>query len=136
VRLTLALLARYAEVEPDSGLLNLTGGGVDVFGLRHLPAEFSLACALQFRFAEDEAGKAFKVRLATLDPQIQPVGSPTEFEITPQLGEFHAAGWHGRYTVAGTVTIAVDSPGTHSISITIDDEVAGDIPFQVFRPDH
>jgi hypothetical protein len=45
VKLTLALLARYAEVDPDSGLLNLTGGGVDVFGMTRLPAEFTMACA-------------------------------------------------------------------------------------------
>ena len=49
MKLSLALLARYAEVEPESGLLNLTGGGVDVFGLRRLPAQFPIACALQFR---------------------------------------------------------------------------------------
>jgi hypothetical protein len=93
VKLTLALLARYAEVDPESGLLNLTGGGVDVFGLKRLPAEFPMAIALQFRYPEAEAERTFQVALITLDPQIQPVGRPTDFEITPHLGAYHAEGW-------------------------------------------
>jgi len=133
VKLTFALLARYAEIDPDSGLLNVTGGGIDVFGLERLPAEFPIAFALQFRYPEHEAGQAFQITLATLDPQIQPVGEPTDFEITPQLGEYHADGWQGIYAVAGTVILAVESAGTHSISIKIDGALAGDIPFQVFR---
>jgi hypothetical protein len=133
VKLTFALLARYAEIDPDSGLLNVTGGGIDVFGLERLPAEFPIAFALQFRYPEPEAGRTFQIALATLDPQIQPVGEPADFEITPHLGEYHADGWQGIYAVAGTVTLAVESPGTHSISIKIDGAVAGDIPFQVFQ---
>jgi hypothetical protein len=132
VKLTLALLARYAEVDPESGLLNLTGGGVDIFGLKRLPAEFPMAYALRLRYPEAEAGQIFQIALAILDPQIQPVGKPTDFEITPRLGEYHADGGHGTYTIAGTVTLAVESPGMHSISITIDGAIAGDIPFQVF----
>lgn len=133
MKLALALLARYAEVDPESGLLNLTGGGVDVFGLKRLPAEFPMAVALQFRYPEAEAEKTFRIALITLDPQIQPVGQSTDFEITPHLGAYHAEGWQGVYTVTGVVTLAVESPGAHSISIKIDDAVAGDIPFQVFR---
>jgi hypothetical protein len=133
VKLTLALLARYAEVDPGNGLLNVTGGGIDVFGLERLPAEFPIAFALQFRYPEPEAGQAFQITLATLDPQIQPIGEPTNFEITPQLGRYHADGWQGIYAVAGTLILPVESPGTHSISIKIDGALAGDIPFQVFQ---
>lgn len=133
MKLALALLARYAEVDPDSGLLNVTGGGIDVFGLEHLPAEFPIAFALQFRYPEHETRQAFQITLATLDPQIQPVGDPTDFEITPQLGRYHADGWQGIYAVAGTAILAVESPGTHSISIKIDGALVGDIPFQVFQ---
>jgi hypothetical protein len=84
VKLALALLARYAEVDPDSGLLNVTGGGIDVFGLQRLPAEFPIAFALQFRYPESEAGRAFQIALATLDPQIQLIGEPTDFQGRPQ----------------------------------------------------
>ena len=133
MKLTFALLARYAEIDPDSGLLNVTGGGIDVFGLDRLPAEFPIAFALQFRYPEHEAGQTFHIALATLDPQIQPVGEPTHFEITPHLGEYHADGWQGIYAVAGTVILAVEAPGTHSIGIRIDGALAGDIPFQVFQ---
>lgn len=133
MKLTFALLARYAEVDPESGLLNLTGGGIDVFGLKRLPAEFPIAFALQFRYPEPEAEKTFQIAMATLDPQIQPVGKSTDFQITPHLGEYHADGWNGIYTVAGAVTLAVEVPGTHSISVKIDGAVAGDIPFQVFH---
>jgi hypothetical protein len=132
VKLTLALLARYAEVDPDSGLLNLTGGGLDVFGVKRLPVEVSLACALRFLFREVEAGQAFQVALVTLDPQLERVGQPTEFEITPSLGEYHVEGGHGTYTVAGAVTLVVEAAGLHSINITIDGASAGNIPFQVF----
>jgi hypothetical protein len=135
VKLTLALLARYAEVDPESGLLNLTGGGLDIFGVKRLPTEFTIASALRFRFPEDEAGRRFKIVLATLDPEIQPVGKPTDFEITPRLGEYHAEGGHGTYTVAGAMTLVVEAPGMHSINITIDEAVAGDIPFRVFLAD-
>ncbi len=133
MKLTFALLARYAEVDPESGLLNVTGGGLDVFGLKHLPAEFSVAFALQFRYPEHEAGQSFRIALATLDPQIQPVGESTDFEITPHLGEYHADGWQGIYAVAGAVTLAVEAPGTHSVNVKIDGALAGDIPFQVFQ---
>jgi hypothetical protein len=90
-----------------------------------------VACALRFRYPEAEAGRTFQVTLSTLDPQIEPVGKPSEFKITPRLGEYHVEGGHGTYTVAGAVTLAVESAGIHSISITIDGAVAGDIPFQV-----
>jgi hypothetical protein len=106
---------------------------VDVFGLERLPAAFPMAFALQFRYPESEADKTFQVSMATLDPQIQPVGKPTDFEITPHLGKYHADGWNGIYTVAGAVTLAVEVAGTHSISVKIDGVVAGDIPFQVFH---
>ena len=131
MKLTFALLARYAEIEVEGGLLNLTGGGIDVFGVKSFPAEFTVAFALQFRYPEDESGKAFNVSLATLDAQLQPVGKPTDFEITPRLGVHHADGWQGIYAVAGAVTILVESPGPHSISLTIDGLVGGDIPFQI-----
>jgi hypothetical protein len=133
VKLTFGLLARRAEIDPESGLFDIAGGGVDVFVLERLPAEFPVAFALQFGYPELEAGRAFQITVATLGPQIQLVGEPTDFEITPQLGEYHADGWQGIYAVAGTVILAVESPGTHSVSIKIDGAVAGDIPFQVFQ---
>jgi hypothetical protein len=68
-----------------------------------------------------------------------PKALPTEFtvacalfEITPKLGTYHIEGGHGTYTVAGAVSLAVESVGLHSISVGIDGAVAGDIPFQVF----
>ncbi len=73
--------------------------------------------------------------MATLDPQLQVVGKPTNFEITPHLGAFHVEGGLGTFTVTGAVTLAVESVGLHSISITIDDAIAGDIPFQVLLSD-
>lgn len=135
MKLTLALLARYAEVDPDSGLLNLTGGGVDVFGMKRLPAEFTMACALRFLYREVESGQTFQVALATLDPQLQIVGKPTDFQITPHLGAFHVEGGLGTFTITGAVTLAVKSVGLHNISITIDGAIAGDIPFQVLLSD-
>jgi hypothetical protein len=133
VKLTLALLARYAEVEPESGLLNLTGGGLDVFGLKSLPAEFELACAMRFLFREVEADHPFRVTLVTLGPDLAPVGAQSDFEIVPRLGEYHIEGGLGTYTVAGALTLRVVSPGMHTINIAIDDATAGSIPFQVFR---
>jgi hypothetical protein len=135
VKLTLALLARYAEVDPESGLLNLTGGGVDVFGIKRVPTEFTMACALRFLYREVESGQTFQVTLATLDPQLQLVGKPTDCEITPHLGAFHVEGGLGTFTVTGAVTLAVESVGLHSISIAIDGAIAGDIPFQVLLSD-
>ncbi|HEV7942862.1 MAG TPA: hypothetical protein VGP17_08695 [Solirubrobacteraceae bacterium] len=132
MKLTLALLARYAEVEPEGGLLNLTGGGLDVFGVPKLPEEFPLAFALRFLYREVEAGQAFQVVLATLDPELQPVGQPTNFEIAPHLTPYHVEGGHGTYAVAGTVMLRVEVEGLHSINITIDGSSVGDIPFQVF----
>jgi len=59
------------------------------------------------------------------------VGKSTDFEITPDLGEYHADGWQGIYAVAGVVTIRIESPGPHSISLKVDGHVGGDIPFQI-----
>ncbi|HEV3320605.1 MAG TPA: hypothetical protein VG147_00255 [Solirubrobacteraceae bacterium] len=73
--------------------------------------------------------------MATLDPQLQLVGKPTDFEITPHLGALHVEGGLGTFTVTGAITLAVKSVGLHSISITIDGAIAGDIPFQVLSSD-
>jgi hypothetical protein len=131
VRVTAALLARYAEVEPDTGMFNIIGGGVDGFGVPTLPIEFPMPFALQLRFAESEAGTPREITLLTRDPQLREVGEPTTFEITPTLGEDHAEGWEGIFSVAGAVTLYVEEPGTHSIGIQIDGAESGDIPFQV-----
>jgi len=90
VKVTLALLARYAEVDPDSGLLNIVGGSVDVFGVARLPVEFPMGFALQFRYPQAESGLTREIRFATLDPALELVGQSTTFEVTPQLSEFHA----------------------------------------------
>ena len=47
MKVHLAVFARYAETEPDSGTLNLTGGGIDVFGVDSLPVEFPVYIALR-----------------------------------------------------------------------------------------
>jgi hypothetical protein len=132
VKLAYALLAKYAEIDPNSGLLNVVSGGIDVFGLKHLPASFPAAFALQFRFPESEAGKTFKIEMGVRDPQLQPIGQPTDFEVTPALGEYHADGSHGIYAIAGSVTLLAESVGAHLVWIEIDGAIAGDIPFQVF----
>ena len=135
MKLTFALLARYAEIDPESGLLNVTGGGIDVFGVKHLPASFPMPFVLQFRYPEAEAGQAFTITMGTFDSALELVGEQTDFEITPNLGEYHAEGSHGIYAVAGTVQLAVESVGAHSMWIEVDGSVAGDIPFQVFLSD-
>jgi hypothetical protein len=129
VKVTLALLARYAEVDQD-GLLNIVGGGIEVFGLRELPAEFPMGFALQFRYPQDEAGVPRTITLTTLGPTLEVVGEITEFEVTPTLSEFHAEGWQGIYAVTGGIDLTVESPGAHSIGIKIDGIESGDIPFQ------
>lgn len=68
MKIQTALLARYAEVEPQGGLLNVTGGGVDVFGLRQLPAEFIVAVALQLVFDEQEASVEHELAALVRDP--------------------------------------------------------------------
>lgn len=135
VKVTLALLARYAEVDPASGLLNIVGGSVDVFGVARLPVEFPMGFAIQFRYPPAQSGVAKRVTLATLDPSLQVVGQPTTFEVTPQLSEFHAEGWQGVFAVTGSIDLAVEAEGAHSVGIRIDDRESGDIPFQVFLVD-
>lgn len=135
MRVTGALLARYAEVEAEGGLLNVTGGGVDVFGVRELPVHFPMPFALQLRFQENEAEQTHEISLVIRDPQLRQIGERTAFEIKPTLGEYHAEGWEGIFAVAGTVGLYAEVAGAHSIGIQIDDAERGDIPFRVVLAD-
>jgi hypothetical protein len=135
VRVTAALLARYAEVETEGGLLNIIGGGTDVFGVPALPVSFSMPFALQLRFDEAEAGQTFQVGMIIRDPQLESIGGPTEFPIVPTLSEYHAEGWEGVFCVAGVVGLYAEEPGTHSVGIQIDGAERGDIPFQLVLMD-
>jgi hypothetical protein len=131
VRVRFAVLARYAEVDPESGLLNLTGAGLDVFGFPDLPQELTVGFALQLGFTENEVGQSHEVTLVTRGPDTQVVGVPTSDSVSPTLGEYHAPGWEGVYAVAGVVHLLVEEPGTHSLSILIEGQESGYIPFQV-----
>jgi hypothetical protein len=131
VRVAFGVLARYAEVDSEHGLVNLTGGGVDVFGVEHFPVQFMQRFVLQFRFDESEAGRRHHVVMRVLDPQLKPIGEAASFEIAPKLGEYHASGWQGIFAVAGAALLVADSPGVHSLEIRIEGEYAGDIPYQM-----
>lgn len=126
-----ALFARYAEVEPRGGLLNVTGGGVDVFGLRRLPAETTVALVLQLAFSEDEAGVDQELAIVVRGPDLEVVGGRVAWNITPITGEFHMPGWRGIYSIAGALTLELARPGAYSAGIQINGAEAGDIPFQV-----
>jgi hypothetical protein len=133
VRVTAALLARYAETEPDGGLLNVIGGGTDVFGVPELPVEFSMPFGLQLRFAEADAGTTFQIGMVVRgpDPTSSPPAPPTEFGITPQFGDYHAPGWEGVFYVSGVVALDADEYGRHSISILINGKESATIPYQI-----
>ena len=131
MRVQAALLARFAETDPESGLLNLVGGGLDVFGLNEAPAQFPVAFAVLLRFAESEADRTFDLTFVLRGPALEPVGEPTSFEITPRLGEYHAEGSEGTFTATGALRLITESVGTHSVSVQIDGIEAGVIPFQV-----
>jgi hypothetical protein len=131
VKIQTALLARYAEVEPQGGLLNVTGGGIDVFGVRRLPAEFTVALVLQLVFDESETGKEHELAVVVRGPDLQAVGERMAWPVTPVLGEMHAPGWRGFFSIAGAITIAVTAEGSHSIGLQLNGAEANDIPFQV-----
>jgi len=122
-------------VEPDGGLLNITGGGIDVFGVRRLPAEFTVAFALQLIFDQQEAGNEVELATVVRGPDLEPLGERAAWRITPELGKLHAPGWRGCYTIAGAITLAVKAEGPHSVAVQIAGAEAGDIPFQVLLTD-
>ncbi len=86
MKVAFAVFARYAEVDPKDGLLNTTGAGLDVFGLRELPAKIPLALVLQLRYPEAEAGESRGITLVTRGPDTQPVGEPVTFPLAPTIG--------------------------------------------------
>jgi len=131
VKVAFGVLARYAEVDEDSGLINVTGGGVDVFGVTRLPVELYTRFVLQLRYPESEAGQLRRVTMQVRDPQLKIIGEAAAFEITPTLGQYHASGWQGIFAVAGTARLMADSPGVHSLEFRIDGNLAGDIPYHV-----
>jgi hypothetical protein len=135
VRVTLALLARYAETEPDGGLLNIIGGGTDVFGVAELPVEFSMPFALALRFDEPEADTPILVSMVIRGPDLQDLGPDTDFSIIPTLGAYHAPGWEGVFYIAGVIGLYAEQHGGHSIGIRLDGIEAGVIPFQIISPD-
>ena len=132
MRVTAALLARYAETEPEGGLLNLVGGGTDVFGVPTLPVSFAMPFALQFRYDEAEAGTEFQIGMVTVGPDpTEPPRPAAEFAITPQLGPYHAPGWEGVFYVSGVVALDAEEYGPHAVNVLIDGALSGSIPFQV-----
>lgn len=131
MRVVFGVLARYAEVDSESGLVKLTGGGVDVFGVERFPVQFMQRFVLQLRFDEAEADQLHHVVMQVLDPQLKPIGEAASMEITPKLGQYHASGWQGIFAVAGVARLEADAPGVHSLEIRIDGEHAGDIPYQM-----
>lgn len=131
MKIQTALLARYAEIEPQGGLLNVTGGGIDVFGLRQLPAKFAVAFALQLVFDEGEADTEHELSAVVRGPDLEVVGERMAWPFTPQIGELHAPGWRGLFAIAGAISLAVEQEGSHSIGLQLDSVEAGDIPFQV-----
>ena len=109
MKVHLAVFARYAETEPDSGTLNLTGGGIDVFGVDSLPVEFPVYIALRLLFDEDEAGKERTVTLVlkgvsriTRIPQVR----SREFPTRRAAGEGGAERCDGVAVAAHAVAVA------------------------------
>ena len=84
MKLQTAMLARYAETE-QGGLLNITGDGVDVFGIPELPLEFTMALALQLTFDESEADREHELAVIVLGPDLEPVGQAMTVPFTPGL---------------------------------------------------
>lgn len=132
MKVAFAALARYAEVDPKDGLVNVTAMGLDVFGVRELPAKISLALVLQLRYPEAEAGESREITLVTRGPDTQLVGKQATFPVAPTIGEYHAPGWEGIFHVAGGIELAVEKPGGHSLSLQVDGLESAYVPFQVF----
>ncbi len=104
-----ALLARYTEVEQQGGLLNVTGGGLDVFGLSQLPAEYPVSFVLQLTFDEAEADQEHQLSVTVLASDLQPIGQRVVVPFTPTFGELHAEGWRGVFSVAGSIELRVEN---------------------------
>jgi hypothetical protein len=134
MKLQTAMLARYAEVEPQGGLLNVTGGGVDVFGIPNVPADFPMAFVLQLTFDQTEADIEHRLGVTVLGPELQPVGEHIDLPFTPRFGEYRPEGWRGIFAVTGAIDLRVEAYGAHSIQIRFDGELAGDIPFLAVKP--
>jgi len=135
MKIQTALLARYAEVEPEGGLLNVTGGGINVFGVDRLPADISIAFVLQLVFDDVEAGHKHTITLLIRDPQLQVVGEQVDVEFVPKFGELRAPGWRGIFSIAGGIVLPIRAAGPHSLGIQINQTETGDIPFQVLFAD-
>jgi len=126
-----ALLARYAEVESESGLLNVTGGGLSVFGSDRLPLELPVGFVLQLTFDESEADQEHRLEVEVLGPDLQAVGETIDVPFTPRFGQFHTPGWRGFFAITGSLTLLMEAAGAHSVQIALDGQIAGDIPFLV-----
>jgi hypothetical protein len=85
------------------------------------------------RFAEEEADREFQIGMEILGPRLDTIGMPTQFAITPELGPHHVPKWEGVISVAGTVRLYAIEPGIHSVSILIDGQRSGGIPFQIIH---
>jgi hypothetical protein len=133
MKVTLAALARYAETEPNSGLLNIVGGGIDVFGVEALPMRYKVALALQLRYPDTEAGRTHRLTLACygVDPQMR-IGEETAVDFTPTIGPYHTPGSPGLFAITGPFELTATSAGLHSVRVEIDGVEAYDIPFRVF----
>jgi hypothetical protein len=124
-----ALLARYAEVDSNGGLLNITGGGLDIFGSPRLPVDISVAFVLQLTFDEAEAGTEHRLTVFVRDPDLAQVGKTVDVAFVPRLGELHPPGWRGHFSITGGLELHVEREGPHSVAIQIDGRESADLPF-------
>jgi hypothetical protein len=131
MRVQWATLARYAEVEVESGVMTIVGAGNEVFVLPSLPRRLRTYLALQLRYPEAEADHEHLATFTVRDPDLQPLGRSIEVPFEPALNPLHAPGWEALFSIAGPISFTVDAVGTYSIGIALTGAHAAEIPFRI-----
>jgi hypothetical protein len=131
MRVQWATLARYAEVEVESGLMTIVGAGSEIFVLSSLPDRLRTYLALQLRYPEAEADHEHLATFTVRDPDLRSVGRSIEVPFEPALNPLHAPGWEALFSIAGPISFTVDAAGTYSIGIELTGAHAAEIPFRI-----
>lgn len=124
-RLQYVLLAEYARVDA-SGLLTIVGAGFDRIAVNALPSQIPLACAMRVLLTESEKDARLSVSLRPPSG----VGLRMETVLAAPIDARPHKGLVG-VAFAATFGLPVSSPGTYTFEVSVNDEQADDISFEV-----
>lgn len=127
------LLCDFVQVA--GGKLNILGGGWDRFDPTRLPWPHSFYLAIKLSVPPVLAGKAISIRIDLTDPEgrhMEP--APLDARIALDPAPDSAARKDMSLMIPMRVEITLESPGSYTFLLSVEDQVIAQTGFQVTNP--